>query len=426
MKEMNIVYMHPEELTPYPANAKQHPGEQVQHIANSIREFGFRQPIVVDADNVVVIGHGRLMAAKQLGLDSVPVLRADDLTDEQIRALRLADNKTNESEWDFELLEAELAELELDFDMTDFGFDEVQVDIPTVPDDEAHAGALAERYVVPPFSVLDARQGYWQDRKRQWLEITGDLSETRDGEFGKISGPAQTIIDSINGGTSNFDPVLAEVMYKWFCVPGGHVLDPFGGEQTKGVVAGELGYRYTGCEIRPEQCTLNREQTSRYTGVRYVCGDSNDIMQHIAERDFDMLFTSPPYYDLEVYSKEDMSALGTYDEFMAQYRNIFTQCFSMLRDGAFAVVKVGEIRDKKTGQYRCFVADNVKLMEDIGFKFYNDLVLITAIGTAQLRANNSMQTRKVVKCHQNVLVFYKGDLKGIQARYPRIDFGEAE
>jgi ParB-like chromosome segregation protein Spo0J len=98
----------------------------VKHIANSIREFGFRQPIVVDADNVVVIGHGRLMAAKKLGFESVPVVRADDLTDEQIRALRLADNKTNESEWDFAELETELAELEMDFDMSEFGFDDIQ------------------------------------------------------------------------------------------------------------------------------------------------------------------------------------------------------------------------------------------------------------------------------------------------------------
>jgi len=128
MKELDIVYLSPDELIPYPRNAKQHPEEQVEHIANSIREFGFRQPIVVDADNVVVIGHGRLMAAKKLGLESVPVARADDLTEEQIKALRLADNKTNESDWDFTQLEAELAELELDFDMGDFGFDEIDTE----------------------------------------------------------------------------------------------------------------------------------------------------------------------------------------------------------------------------------------------------------------------------------------------------------
>ena len=125
MKDMEIVYLSPHELTPYPKNAKKHPDEQVEHIANSIREFGFRQPIVVDADNVVVIGHGRLLAAEKLGLDTVPVVRADDLSEEQIKALRLADNKTNESEWDLTELYDELAGLALDFDMSDFGFEDL-------------------------------------------------------------------------------------------------------------------------------------------------------------------------------------------------------------------------------------------------------------------------------------------------------------
>ena len=133
MKDLQIIYLPPGELTPYPKNAKKHPDDQVQHIANSIREFGFRQPIVVDADNVVVIGHGRLMAAQKLGLESVPVVRADDLTEEQIKALRLADNKTNESEWDFTELEAELAELEMDFDMADFGFTDGN-ELPPIPE----------------------------------------------------------------------------------------------------------------------------------------------------------------------------------------------------------------------------------------------------------------------------------------------------
>lgn len=122
MRDMKIEYLPPGKLKPYGKNAKQHPPEQVEHIANSIREFGFRQPLVIDKDGVIVIGHGRLLAAKRLELEKVPCVRADDLTEEQIKALRLADNKTNESEWDFSLLEAELDELKLDFDMAGFGF----------------------------------------------------------------------------------------------------------------------------------------------------------------------------------------------------------------------------------------------------------------------------------------------------------------
>lgn len=121
MENLKIEYLPVGSLKPYEKNAKKHPAEQVEHIANSIREFGFRQPLVIDKDNVLVIGHGRLLAAKKLGLDTVPCVRADDLTDEQIKALRLADNKTNESEWDFDLLGGELDDI-FDIDMSEFGF----------------------------------------------------------------------------------------------------------------------------------------------------------------------------------------------------------------------------------------------------------------------------------------------------------------
>ena len=117
---MEIQYISVDALIPYEHNAKRHPDEQVEHIANSIRQFGFKQPIVIDRDNVVVIGHGRLLAAKKLGMETVPCIMADDLTGDQIRALRLADNKTNESAWDFEALDIELDSI--DIDMSEFGF----------------------------------------------------------------------------------------------------------------------------------------------------------------------------------------------------------------------------------------------------------------------------------------------------------------
>ena len=167
MEDLKIVYLPPGELTPYEHNAKRHPDDQVEHIANSIREFGFRQPIVVDADNVVVIGHGRLLAAKKLGLDAVPVVRADDLTEAQIKAPRLADNKTNESEWDFSELEAELAEIEIDFDMSDFGFDDnamppipVNLDADTDYDEEA---PLAIKLTFPNFTAYSMYEGELKD-----------------------------------------------------------------------------------------------------------------------------------------------------------------------------------------------------------------------------------------------------------------------
>ena len=119
---MDIEIIKVTDITPYDKNAKKHPDNQVDRIANSIKEFGFRQPLVVDKNNVLVIGHGRLLAAKKLGLEYVPVARADDLTDEQIKALRLADNKTNESDWDFDFLDDEINDI-FDIDMADFGFE---------------------------------------------------------------------------------------------------------------------------------------------------------------------------------------------------------------------------------------------------------------------------------------------------------------
>ena len=122
MEPLKIEYVPIDSIKPYSRNAKLHPQEQVEQIANSIREFGFRQPMVIDKDGVLVIGHGRLLAAKKLGLDAVPCVRADDLTEDQIKALRLVDNKTNESEWDFDILPEELDSIS-DFDMQEFGFE---------------------------------------------------------------------------------------------------------------------------------------------------------------------------------------------------------------------------------------------------------------------------------------------------------------
>lgn len=125
---MDIELLKVSDIIPYDKNAKKHPDKQIEHIANSLQEFGFRQPLVISKNNVLVVGHGRLLAAKKLGLEYVPVARADDLTEEQIRAYRLVDNKTNESDWDFDFLDEEINDI-FDLDMADFGFDVFDADI---------------------------------------------------------------------------------------------------------------------------------------------------------------------------------------------------------------------------------------------------------------------------------------------------------
>lgn len=273
---------------------------------------------------------------------------------------------------------------------------------------------LRLKYIVPPFSVFDTRQGYWQQRKRYWYNKINFTGQGLGENLWNFSDTC--ILNTINKGRSLFDPVLTEAIVLWYCPVGGKILDPFGGEAVKGIVSSKLNRRYYAVEIRKEQVEENNN-LANINDVKptYVQGDSNDIFKLLSPYGkFNLCFTSPPYYDLEVYSKEDMSALGSYEEFMRQYENIFKQCYDLLKDNSFLVIKVGEIRDKKTGEYRGFMADNINIMKRIGFKFYNDIVLVNAIGSAPMRANNLFRTRKVVHLHQNIFVFYKGSMNNHQ------------
>ena len=130
---MEIKQVEISKIKEYKNNIKKHPEEQIKAIANSIREFGFRQPLVLDKGMEIIVGHGRFEAAKSLGMDKVPCVMADDLTDEQVKAFRIADNKTNESDWDFDLLSSEIEGLD-GFDLTDFGFNEAELLELTIDD----------------------------------------------------------------------------------------------------------------------------------------------------------------------------------------------------------------------------------------------------------------------------------------------------
>lgn len=118
---MDIKNIAVKDIIPYDKNAKKHDKKQIANVAESIKQFGFVQPCVIDKDNNVIIGHCRLEAAKKLHLDEVPCVMADDLTEEQVKALRIVDNKSNESPWDFDFLTDELTEINLDAFNFDFG-----------------------------------------------------------------------------------------------------------------------------------------------------------------------------------------------------------------------------------------------------------------------------------------------------------------
>ncbi len=127
---MEIIEKKVVELVPYENNPRNN-AESVEYVANSIREFGFKNPIIIDRNNVIVAGHTRLLAAKSLGMETVPCIMADDLTDEQVRAFRIADNKVSEfSTWEQAMLDLELIELGPTIDMSQFGFPAVEIEEP--------------------------------------------------------------------------------------------------------------------------------------------------------------------------------------------------------------------------------------------------------------------------------------------------------
>lgn len=423
------------DLIPYENNPRNNE-KAVEAVAASIREFGFKVPIIIDRENVIVAGHTRLKAAQKLGLASVPCIVADDLTDEQIKAFRLADNKTAElAEWDFAKLEEELAEIEMD--MAAFGFDTI------INESSSDAGggsvSLAEKFVAPPFSILDTRQGYWQERKGLWKKIIHSQDGRKEnlinkgyGELAKKKGFTE---GELTSGTSIFDPVLCEILLRWFCPAGGRVIDPFAGGSVRGIVAVMLGNEYTGIDLSKEQIEANRNNYMEIEGKNdlnekilkkpnWIIGDSMDI-DKLVKGEFDFLLTCPPYADLEVYSddKRDISNMP-YDKFKAAYFEIIKKSCAFLQENAFAAIVVGEVRNKK-GYYYNFISDTIEAFGLAGLKYYNEIVLATQIGTAMLRAEKQFKaSRKVVKTHQNVLIFVKGNERKIDLQPYNYDFSE--
>jgi hypothetical protein len=210
---LTISYRPAAELVPYARNARTHSDAQVAQIAASIAEFGFTNPILAGSDGVIVAGHGRLAAAQKLGLEMVPVVVLDHLTPTQRRALVIADNRIAElAEWDSELLAVELDELKLegfDLELTGFTDDEILalgVDDVAEDDEPGEAtepkGSLSDRFMIPPFSVLNAREGWWQDRKRAWLAL-GIKSELGRGG-GAATPPHPPTVTRNKDGTLNY------------------------------------------------------------------------------------------------------------------------------------------------------------------------------------------------------------------------------
>ena len=216
-------------------------------------------------------------------------------------------------------------------------------------------------------------------------------------------------------GTSIFDPVLCEVIYNWYSPKDGIVFDPFAGGSVRGVVAEMLGRHYIGIDLSQEQVDANQLNADKL-GVcpAWHCDDSRNADQYIPDGSADLVFSCPPYHNLEKYSDHplDLSNMN-YKDFLKAYGDIISLSCRKLKENRFAVFVVGEIRDTK-GAYRDFVGQTKRLFMEQGLCLYNDSVLLEQYGTAPMRAGTVFSARrKTVKVHQNVLIFYKGSIKAI-------------
>jgi DNA modification methylase len=230
-------------------------------------------------------------------------------------------------------------------------------------------------------------------------------------------------------GTSIFDPVLCEIAYRWFCPPGGTVLDPFAGGSVRGIVASRLGRRYFGIELRPEQVAANRAQLGLGAEPfpEWLTGDARDLGALAADVEADLIFSCPPYWNLERYS-DDPADLSTMDEaaFFEALAAIVGGAVAKLRNDRFAVWVVGDVRDAR-GCYVNLPGRTIEAFEAAGAHLYNDAILVTAVGSLPIRTGRQFTAaRKLGRTHQSVLVFVKGDPRRATEACGEVEFGEIE
>lgn len=301
---------------------------------------------------------------------------------------------------------------------------------------------LRDKYLVPPFSILDTSVNAWLQRRNMWEQMIKNRSENiRNVSIVKHNTPYLNAMDydegykglERNGFTSTFDPFLCEILVKWFSRPGDTVFDPFAGGHVRGAVCAMTGRSYYGMDINPIQVEANKEAWNSITeaydissfGIpMWVNKDSTEVMP--INEQFDMFLTCPPYYNLEVYTDNprDISTLPTYEQFLENYGAAIRNGYTQLREDSFAVIVVEEIRDKN-GLLYGFVPDTINAFKSVGFKYYNEMILENRIMSLGVRCPKYFeQSRKVGRHHQNVLVFFKGNPKNIEKKFGKFTEGK--
>lgn len=292
------------------------------------------------------------------------------------------------------------------------------------------AWRLHERFTIPPFSVLDTKAARWRELRARWNELDLDSGTGRGDQltFRAAAHHTDAISVKINGlgSTSIFDPVLCELVYRWWSPADGLVLDPFAGGSVRGVVASILGRRYRGVDLSAGQVAANYDTAARvaaYLGPdpKWTVGDSCASAPPVTA---DLVFTCPPYGNLERYS-DDPADLSTMDfaKFSFPYMDAIGLACDRLRDDRFAVFVVGNYRERGgDGHLNDLVALTGEALREAGLRYYADLALLNSTASAGARASATFNVgRKPIMVHQHVLVYVKGDWRKAAAAAERID-----
>jgi DNA modification methylase len=282
---------------------------------------------------------------------------------------------------------------------------------------------LQDKFFFEPFSVFNTRGGWWAERTSLWKRL-GIKSELGREGVTTYKVTAEYMKSKSVSDVSIFSPVLCELAYRWFTREKATVLDPFAGGSVRGITAASLGRSYVGIDLSERQIKANKEQAAMVAPDEFDSGAlswvNDDSSRALCKKFgpvggnkeglFDFIFSCPPYGDLEKYSDDpdDISNMG-YDQFLDTYSLIISRSIRRLKDNRFAVFVVANFRDPN-GFMRDFVGDTIRAFEDAGAHFYNEAIIINAVGTGMMRAHRPFNgARKLVKLHQQFLVFCKGD-----------------
>lgn len=288
---------------------------------------------------------------------------------------------------------------------------------------------MTDKFIIPPFSVINTHQPYFRERLRMWRDLGFYVSDGRTINLSYDNRRMDKKKKEVKNGTSVFNPVVCEVLYKWFTVPNSKVLDPFAGGPVRGAMAVVFGHNYVGYDTSKEQIDFNKYYYKHTLQEKYILNDTptwiNESSENIKEvEQYDYVLTCPPYYNLEKYTDlpEDLSNKPTYLMFLESYKDILNKSVKALKEDCFYSIVVSDVRDKRTTEYIGLVADTIKILQDCGLLFYNELIIYNDTGNLAITSGDYLnKARKVGRQHQNVLVFYKGNPKNIKDKFGIFD-----